>query len=271
MRINKFFSTTLIFLVIAIFTTAGCAQDQKTENKPANPTTTAKTATAQSTIEATSPVKTGKLSGYKILIDAGHGCTKTYTEPIAPNSTETRVESPSTGTFGVAIKKPEGQLTLEIALRLEKRLKKLGATVYMIRRTKGTAMSLTERAEYGNKRNVDLAFRIHADGIEDSSVNGASVLYPSTIYVDREVCKKSKTASEYIIDAYTKETGFYNRGTIERSDLTGFNFTKVPCILIELGFMTNPDEDTKMSQKDFQKKMTGGITKGIVKYFENIK
>ena len=50
----------------------------------------------------------------------------------------------------------------------------------------------------------------------------------------------------------------------------GFNFSKVPTVLIELGFMTNPDEDRLMFQKDFQKKMVEGITKGIKEY-KNLK
>ena len=180
------------------------------------------------------------------------------------------MENSSTGATGVATHKREGELTLQVALLLQKSLEKLGADVYMVRTTEGTPMSLRDRAEMGNKLKVDLAFRIHADGIEDSSVRGASLLYPAPDYVGEKLSKTSKKASEIILKSYIKATEFNDRGTVARNDLVGFNFSKVPTVLIELGFMTNPDEDRLMFQKDFQKKMVEGITKGIKEY-KNLK
>ncbi len=271
---KKFLSVTLI--LVLIFSLLGCndnggKQENSTSKKETsvsvkNTVPEKSSVTTATVTESTTPREKKALSGFKILLDAGHGCTKTYTEPVAPGSSETRVESPSTGTSGVVTKKSEGDLTLEIALLLEKSLKNYGADVYMIRRTSGTPMSLVDRANYGNKLNVDLAFRIHADGVDDSSANGASVLYPSDDYVSKKVSEKSANAAECVIRKYAEATGLYNRGTVERSDLTGFNFTKVPCILIEMGFMTNPDDDKKMSDSSFQKKMIQGMVRGIIDY-----
>ena len=71
---------------------------------------------------------------YKIAIDAGHqGKGNSKTEPIGPGA-KMRKPKVAYGTQGVKTKVPESKLTLQIALKLEKELKKRGYDVYMIRR-----------------------------------------------------------------------------------------------------------------------------------------
>lgn len=270
------FSLLIVFLI----SLAGCGKSsentESTEQSKATSqsvtstnteNTTEKKATESSTTKPTE--KKGILSGFKVLLDAGHGCSGNYVEPKYKGASDSEVtyENSSTGATGVVTKKREGDLTLEIALKLQKKLQNLGADVLMIRTKKTTPMSLVQRAEYGNKHKVDLAFRIHADGLDDQSVNGASTLYPSAEHINNKIAEKSKNIASIIQREYIKSTGLADRGTVERNDLVGFNFTTVPCILLELGFMTNPEEDKKMSDKKFQEKMVDGITNGMIAYY----
>ena len=79
--------------------------------------------------------------------------------------------------------------------------------------------------------------------------------------------KSSEKFSRDILSEYIKATGFKNRGVIYRDDLTGTNWaSEVTTTLIEMGFMTNPEEDRKMASPDFQKKMVNGLVNGIEKY-----
>ena len=268
------FSLLLVFLISLV----GCGKSSENASKSTTTTgnttvtTTSTEATTSTTTTATKPTeKVGKLSGFKVLLDAGHGCSGNFVEPKYKGASDSEVtyENSSTGTTGVVTKKREGDLTLEIALKLQKKLQKLGATVLMIRTKKTTPMSLVQRAEYGNKHKVDLAFRIHADGLDDQSVNGASTLYPSDQHINKEIAKVSKNISSIIQREYIKSTGLADRGTVEKNDLVGFNFTTVPCVLLELGFMTNPEEDRKMSNDEFQNKMVDGITNGMIAYYES--
>lgn len=272
------FSLLIVFLI----SLAGCGKSsentESTEQSKATSqsvtstnteNTTEKKATENSTTKPTE--KKGILSGFKVLLDAGHGCSGNYVEPKYKGASDSEVtyENSSTGATGVVTKKREGDLTLEIALKLQKKLQNLGADVLMIRTKKTTPMSLVQRAEYGNKHKVDLAFRIHADGLDDQSVNGASTLYPSAEHINNKIAEKSKNIASIIQREYIKSTGLADRGTVERNDLVGFNFTTVPSILLELGFMTNPEEDKKMSDKKFQEKMVDGITNGMIAYYTN--
>ena len=69
---------------------------------------------------------------YKIAIDAGHqGKGNSKTEPIGP-SAKMRKPKVAYGTQGVKTKVPESKLTLQIALKLEKELKKRGYDVYTL-------------------------------------------------------------------------------------------------------------------------------------------
>ena len=272
------FSLLIVFLI----SLAGCGKSsentESTEQSKATSqsvtstnteNTTEKKATENSTTKPTE--NKGILSGFKVLLDAGHGCSGNYVEPKYKGASDSEVtyENSSTGATGVVTKKREGDLTLEIALKLQKKLQNLGADVLMIRTKKTTPMSLVQRAEYGNKHKVDLAFRIHADGLDDQSVNGASTLYPSAEHINNKIAEKSKNIASIIQREYIKSTGLADRGTVERNDLVGFNFTTVPSILLELGFMTNPEEDRKMSDKKFQEKMVDGITNGMIAYYTN--
>ena len=208
------------------------------------------------------------LKNIKIAIDAGHqGKGNSKTEPIGPGA-KMRKPKVAYGTQGVKTKVPESKLTLQIALKLEKELKKRGYDVYMIRRKQNVNISNKQRAIRANKSGADICIRLHADAAS-ANVRGVSVLYPSqqNPYVAK-LSKKSKKLSKNILDSYCKSTKFKKRGLSKRDDLTGTNWSKIPVALIEMGFMTNKTEDKQMQKKQTQKKMVDGIANGIDQYFK---
>lgn len=221
--------------------------------KPVEPTSTPK-------VEAKKPV---------ICIEAGHQAKGNSTlEPNAPGS-KTMKQKVLSGTQGVKTKKPEYQLNLEVALKLEKSLNQ-NYKVIMVRKSNEVDISNSERAIFCNKANADLMIRLHADGSENHKVKGMSFLYPSldSKYTSK-VAKKSleviKVVSKYVI----QETGAKSNGLKPRTDLTGFNWLEVPSILIEMGFMTNIDEDVLMSKPEYQDKIVAGIKAGLDSYYTN--
>lgn len=202
-----------------------------------------------------------------ICIEAGHQSKgDSSKEPIAPGS-KTKKPKVMSGTQGIQTKKPEYKLTLEVALKLEKALQK-NYKVVMIRRTNDVNISNSERAIICNTAKADLMIRLHADGSDNHSVKGMSFLYPSpeskyTKAIAPESLKLMKVISKYIL----QETGAKSNGLKPRDDLTGFNWLTVPSILIEMGFMTNKEEDVLMSTESYQNKIVKGITAGLDSYY----
>ena len=203
-----------------------------------------------------------------IAIDAGHQAKgDSSTEPIGPGSS-TKKAKVAGGTSGVSTKVPEYKLTLTVAKKLKKELVNRGYKVVMIRTSNDVNISNKERALKANESS-DICIRLHADGIGNSSVSGASALYPSSknkfIPNLSLACKK---LSGCVLEAMCKSTGAKNRGLSARDDLTGTNWSTIPVALLEMGFMTNPTEDRNMQDKDYQKMIVQGIANGIDKYYK---
>ena len=202
-----------------------------------------------------------------ICIDPGHQVRgNSGLEEVAPGSS-TKKPKVSSGTRGVATKKYEYQLTLEVGLKLRDALKNKGYKVFMVRETNDVDISNKERAIKTNNAGCSLYIRLHADGVDNSSVNGATVLTSSAKNrYTQSVQKSSDKFSRTLLSEYIKATGAKNRGVSYRDDLTGTNWSKVTNTLIELGFMSNPAEDRKMSTPEYQAKMVNGMVNGIEKY-----
>ncbi len=206
---------------------------------------------------------------YKVCIDSGHQAKGNMTqEEIAPGSSKKKPKV-AYGTRGVATKKYEYQLTLEIGLKLRDALKSKGYQTLMVRESHNVNISNKERAQWANRNKCSAYIRLHADAASSSGISGASVLTSSAKNPHtRKVQKSSEKLSRDILSEYIKATNLKNRGVSYRDDLTGTNWaTEVTTTLLEMGFMTNPEEDRKMASPDFQKKMVAGIVNGIDKYF----
>ena len=202
----------------------------------------------------------------KICVDPGHQAKgNMQTEEIAPGSSK-RKPKVAYGTKGVVTKKTEYQLALEVGLKLRDALKSKGYSVFMVRETNNVNISNKERALMTNKAGCSVYIRLHADAA-GSGARGATVLTssPNNPHT-KSVQKSSDKFSRAILSEYTKATGFKSRGVSYRDDLTGTNWSTVPNTLIEMGFMSNPDEDRKMASKEYQEKMVRGMVNGIEKY-----
>ena len=202
------------------------------------------------------------LCGVKIGIDPGHQAHgNSEKETVAPNSSKTKAKV-SSGTAGVKTRIPEYVTVLEIALKLRDALEAQGAEVYMTRETHDVDLSNQERALMMNALGVDLVLRIHCDGAEKKSKNGIA-LYCSR---SNDIAEESYRACEAILPALCEATGAKNNGITQNDDYTGQNWSTVPCLMVECGFLSNPDEDALLNDEDYQWKVAEGLTQGILDY-----
>ena len=209
-------------------------------------------------------------TGLIIGIDPGHqreSVDMSALEPNGPGSSEMKAKC-STGTQGTYSGVPEYELNLEVSLQLKDELEQRGYQVVMTRTDNETAISNMERAQYVAAQGAEIYVRIHANGDDSHTASGALTMSPSqnNPYIP-QLFDQSNKLSQCILDSYCAATGFQNLGVQYYDNMTGINWSTVPVTILEMGFMTNQNDDQQMNNAEFQKTMVQGIANGIDSYF----
>ena len=204
-----------------------------------------------------------------IVIDAGHQQQANLdTEPIGPGSSEMKIKV-SGGTSGASSGLAEYELTLALALKLQPILEERGYTVIQTRTTNEVDISNIERANVANSINADAFIRIHANDSDNPDTNGAMTLCqtPTNPY-NGNLYEQSKALSTFVLDELVASTGCTKEYVLETDTMAGINWAQVPVTIVEVGYMSNPEEDLLMATDDYQAKICVGIANGIDKFFE---
>jgi N-acetylmuramoyl-L-alanine amidase len=201
-----------------------------------------------------------------ICLDPGHGTVPSVgaqREPIGPGSRTLKIKDPG-GAAG------EAAVALAIAKKTRTLLLRRGYRVAMTRTgatfTYGNGGNVA-RAQFCNRRHAALMLRIHADGSTDTSRHGLSTLYPALHrgWTD-DIYASSLRAARAIQRSTVAATGARDLGLSRRADLTGFNWSNVPAVLVETGFMSNPSERRALQSSAYQWKVARGFTAGVAAF-----
>ena len=185
---------------------------------------------------------TGKL----IAIDAGHGGK----DPGAAgkiNGREVIVER---------------DLNLAIALRLNQLLSSAGASTVLLRDSDIT-MSLYSRPEAANALNADLLISVHNNSAETATPNGTEVLYYDKVGTESYGIT-SKEVAAFMQKELVLETGLKDRGIINCPHLAVLNKSLMPAVIIEGGFLSNPDDLQVMLTDEFKEAYAVAAARGII-------
>ncbi len=202
-----------------------------------------------------------------VVIDAGHQSVGNYeTEPIGPGSSEMKAKVTG-GTSGTTSGVAEYELTLALALKLQTLLEAKGFEVIQVRTSNDVNISNIERAEIANSAGADAFIRIHANGSEDTSVSGAMTICqtPGNPY-NGSLYEESRALSECVLDELTAATGCRREYVWETDTMSGINWAQVPVTIVEVGYMSNPQEDLLLAQDDYRGKICEGLAAGIERY-----
>lgn len=233
--------------------------------EPAAPESSAVSEPEPPTPEPTEPAVPAKI----ICIDPGHETTQiTDPEPIAPGSSETK-QGVTSGTEGVASGKTEYQVNLEISLILRDMLEARGYQVVMTRTENDVRLSNVDRAKIATEANADIFIRIHCNGLDNPDINGTLCYGPteSNPYLTPEVIAGSRRLCQLLRDNQTAVTGQKALDNLFEDNMTGINWATMPVAIVEMGFMTNAQEDLFMASAEGQQAIATGLANGVDAYF----
>ena len=210
---------------------------------PVRPATTKGPTTTASSVVTTTTKSSGGATGKLVVIDPGHQGQGDYEkEPIGPGSSQTKPKV-ADGTAGAVTGTPESELVLAVSLMLRDALEARGVRVIMTRTTQDVNISNIERTKIANEAGADLYIRVHADGAEQLHPRHPRPLPGSDPGLDRRHRRALQARGPAGPERPGRRHGRLDRGLDARDDMTGFNWSDVPVIIPEIGFMSNPDED----------------------------
>ena len=210
------------------------------------------------------------LSDCVIGIDPGHQrYPNNDPEPVMPGS-DMMKKKVSSGTQGRFTGVPEYEINLQVGLKLKERLELLGATVIMTRETHDVDISNAERALMMNEAGADCWLRIHANGNDNPEIFGMFMLVAHIGHMDTDdeaVYYESERLAHVLLERASAATGAQTLGVKMREDQTGFGWSTIPVCTIEMGYMTNEDEDWLLTSDAYQNKIADGLALGFMAYF----
>ena len=159
----------------------------------------------------------------------------------------------------------EKEINLILAKNLQALLEEKGAIVIMTR-TDDTAYSdvkkedLDHRAKIVTKNNAELFISIQCNAVPGNTYHGAQVFY----YPES---KEGKLLAESIQDSLVEKLKNTDRKALTLSSAYIMYVLDIPAIIVETGFLSNPEEEALLNDKNYQEKVVAAIYGGIVNYY----
>ena len=212
--------------------------------------------------DVVAPKKIGSASrgNYDVLnkvvyLDAGHGGY-----------------DPGASYFGIS----EKSLTLAIQSRVKAKLEAEGYQV-VTTRTSDTYVDLTDRSHAANASESDIFVSIHINASGSSAAQGIETYYyqpyaeyPSrinaTYHANPTRLSMSDTLANAIQSSLINATGAQNQG-VKRQTFAVLRETTAPAVLLELGFLSNPQEAARLNTSAYQETLANAIVAGIKRYY----
>ncbi len=182
-----------------------------------------------------------------IIIDAGHG-------------------GKDPGTTGVTSKVKEKDLNLLVAKKLDEKLRENGFETLLIR-SEDMYIGLYERAEIANKSDGDAFISIHFNANTNPDISGIETIYcPS--YESEVKNEDNYPFAKTLHDELLKKLEREDRGIKRKPQIVVTRETKMVAALLELGYLSNLEEEEMIVNHDYIDKAIEAITNGLIKYFE---
>ncbi len=198
------------------------------------------TVVGASTPEVTHPTVGDHLKGKTIVVDAGHG-------------------GHDGGAVGTTYGTLEKVLNLNVAKTVSAKLESAGAKVVMTR-SDNQYISLPYRVYLSHAHNADAFISVHFNSSIFPSARGINSFYYSK--------EKDRPLASSMQDELVRQTGLSNRG-VEFGNFQVLRSNRQPSVLLELGFLSNSQEEHYVRTSAYIDKAGHAIYRGLAKYFSN--
>ncbi len=185
-------------------------------------------------------------TGITVVIDAGHGGNDQGTKAKNPFCEEKRV-------------------CLQTARLVKKYLDQLGYHVIMTR-SSDAFIPLFRRVEIAKQADAQAFISIHFNASRVPTASGMEIFF----YDSKETKKRtilSKKLADSILTRVLRRTDAHSRG-IKKGNLYVIRETSMPAVLLEGGFISNPEERAKLKSYEYLEKIARGVADGIDFYFK---
>lgn len=193
---------------------------------------------------ASAPQAFGETAGSKsspwvIVLDAGHGGN----DPGAEGAS---------GTY-------EKNITLALTEKVYDLLQKESMFIPLMTRTDDRFVELEDRSAYANTQHADAFISIHGNTFDDSAVSGTETYY---------YAQDSRLLAQTLHQKILKAGEFKDRG-VREEEWKVLKYSKVPSVLLEIGFLTNPQDEAYLLGETGQERIAQAIVDGLQQYFGN--
>ncbi|MBU3114849.1 N-acetylmuramoyl-L-alanine amidase family protein [Clostridium lacusfryxellense] len=232
---NKFLHAILATLIIFTFYNLTEFKDLLAQQKSDNDLVSLKTTISY-------PESPKKI----LVLDAGHG----------------GYDPGSIGSKGIM----EKDITLAIALKVGVILKENNIDVVYTRKSDDVAwpanvkQDLAARADISNNRDADLFISIHLNSFKQENVKGTETFYSNESL-------KGKEVAQLIHNQILKDVGFVDRG-LRGETFSIFRNVKATTVLLELGYISNKNDEMLLNNSYYQEKLAKAIAEGALNYID---
>ncbi len=179
-----------------------------------------------------------------IVIDAGHGGTDRGARSHLPYCEEKKI-------------------CLQTARLVKQYLDQLGYHVIMTRTT-DAFIPLPQRVEIANQANCNIFVSVHFNSSKSATASGIEIFF----YDSKESrSTASRKLADSILTRLLRRTSAQSRG-VKKGNFYVIRETEMPAVLVEGGFLTNPEERLLLKSRDYQEKLARGVADGIDAYFK---
>ena len=156
----------------------------------------------------------------------------------------------------------EKEITLEVAKMTKTLLEESDYKVGMTRES-DDYIELGNRSKIANERNAKVFVSIHCNSSEDDEGKGIETYYTEQKGLEDEIF------AEMIQESLIKQTDANDRG-IKGANYTVIVRSSMPAVLVEVGFLTDREENELLQNEEYQRKLAKGISEGIKKYLQSL-